>query len=54
MLKTEEIVINASPTVALVAALGDLRVLQMYRRVWVPYEICDEMVRFSLAKSGEA
>jgi hypothetical protein len=43
MPKTEEIVINASPTVALVAALGDLQVLQMYRRVFVPLEVCEEI-----------
>ena len=43
MPKTEEIVINASPIVALVAAIGDLRVLQMYRRVWVPFEVCEEI-----------
>jgi predicted nucleic acid-binding protein len=44
MRKTTEIVINASPTVALVAAMGDLRVLQIYERVWVPLEVCDEIL----------
>lgn len=43
MPSAEEIVINTSPTVALIAALGDLRVLQMYRRVWVPLEVAQEI-----------
>lgn len=43
MHKTDELVINASPTVALVAALGDLRILQMYRRVWMPFEVAAEI-----------
>jgi hypothetical protein len=34
---TEEIVINTSPMIALVAALGALELLQMYRRVLVPF-----------------
>ena len=44
MTKTTELVINASPTVALVAALGDLHVLQLYQRVWVPFEVCNEII----------
>jgi predicted nucleic acid-binding protein len=44
MTKTTELVINASPTVALVAALGDLRVLQLYQKVWVPLEVCNEIM----------
>ena len=35
MPETQEIVINTSPIIALVAALGDLRVLQIYRRVLI-------------------
>jgi len=31
MPETQEIVINTSPIIAIVAALGDLRVLQIYR-----------------------
>ena len=38
MPETQDIVINTSPVIALVAALGDLSVLQMYRNVWVPLE----------------
>lgn len=41
---TEEIVINTSPMVALVAALGDLELLQMYRRVLVPFEVRQELM----------
>ena len=44
MAKTTELVIDASPIVALVAALGDLHVLQIYQRVWVPFEVCNEIM----------
>ena len=40
---TQEIVINTSPIIALVAAWGDLSILQMYHRVLVPREVCDEV-----------
>jgi predicted nucleic acid-binding protein len=55
MPRTTEIVINASPTIALVAALGSLQVLQMYRTVWVPFEVCAEIttggaVQFAVAE----
>lgn len=43
MPETQEIAINTSPIMALVAALGDLRVLQIYRRVWAPLEVCQEI-----------
>ena len=43
MLDTEEIVINTGPLIALVAALGDLQVLAVYRRVLVPFEVCEEI-----------
>lgn len=54
MPETQEIVINTSPIIALVAALGDLQVLQLYQRVWVPFEVCQEIsaggaVQFALA-----
>lgn len=39
----DEIVINTSPIVALVAATGDLRVLRRYRQVCVPLEVCHEV-----------
>ena len=41
---TKEFVINTGPIIALVAALGDLSVLQMYRRVWVPWEVRQEVL----------
>ncbi len=52
---TQDIVINTSPIIALVAALGDLSVLQMYREVWVPLEVSEELAaggaaRFALAE----
>lgn len=55
MPETEEIVINTSPIIAMVAALGDLHVLQIYRRVWVPFEVCQEIsaggaAQFALAE----
>jgi predicted nucleic acid-binding protein len=55
MPETQEIVINTGPLIALVAALGDLRVLQIYRRVWVPLEVCQKIavggkVHFALAE----
>jgi len=55
MPETQEIVINTSPIIAMVAALGDLRVLQIYQRVWVPLEVCQEIsaggaAQFALAE----
>lgn len=52
---TQDIVINTSPIIALVAALGDLSVLQMYRHVSVPLEVSEELAaggaaRFALAE----
>lgn len=41
---TEEIVINTSPMIALVAALGDLELLKMYQRVLVPFEVHQELM----------
>lgn len=59
MPETQEIVINTSPLIAMVAALGDLHVLQIYRRVWVPFEVCQEIsaggaAQFALAEFGAA
>ncbi|MGC9400688.1 MAG: DUF3368 domain-containing protein [Anaerolineae bacterium] len=39
----QELVINTGPLLALVAALGDLEVLQRYQNVWVPFEVCQEI-----------
>ncbi len=44
MHKTQEIVINTGPLIALVAALDDLIVLKMYVRVLVPLEVCQEIL----------
>ena len=44
MLKTEEIVINTGPLLALIAGIGNLSLLnQLYRRVFVPFEVCREI-----------
>jgi len=52
---TQDIVINTSPIIALVAAMGDLSVLKIYHHVWVPLEVSEELaaggaVRFALAE----
>jgi predicted nucleic acid-binding protein len=44
MRSAEEIVINTGPILAIVAALGSLDILQMYRQVWVPWEVCQEVL----------
>lgn len=44
MPKTEDLVINTGPLLALIAAIGDLSFIeQLYRRVLVPYEVCREI-----------
>jgi predicted nucleic acid-binding protein len=43
MPETQEIVINTGPIIAIVAALGGLDVLKMYKRVCVPFEVCSEV-----------
>jgi predicted nucleic acid-binding protein len=44
MLNPETIVIDTSPLIALVAALGDLKVLEfLYSTVVVPFEVCQEI-----------
>ncbi|MGF2037027.1 MAG: DUF3368 domain-containing protein [Nostoc sp. CmiVER01] len=44
MPNTEIIVINTAPIISLVAALGDLDVLQLYTQVLVPFEVCQELL----------
>lgn len=44
MPETKELVINTGPLIALVAGLGGLSVLQMYRRVYVPFEVSQELL----------
>ncbi len=45
MPETQRIVINTSPLIALVSALGDLTVLQsLYTQVLVPFEVCQELL----------
>jgi hypothetical protein len=43
MPETQDLVVNTGPLLALVAALGDLQVLRIYRQVWVPFEVCREV-----------
>jgi predicted nucleic acid-binding protein len=45
MPETERIVIDAAPLISLVAALGDLKILQsLYSQVLVPFEVCQEIL----------
>jgi predicted nucleic acid-binding protein len=45
MPETQRIVINTSPLIALVSALGNLTVLQsLYTQVLVPFEVCQELL----------
>ena len=44
MRSTKEIVINTGPILAIVAALGSLDILRMYRQVWVPWEVRQEVL----------
>ncbi|MEQ9236479.1 DUF3368 domain-containing protein [Coleofasciculus sp. E2-BRE-01] len=45
MPEPERIVINTAPLIAIVAALGDLTVLQsLYTQVLVPFEVCQEIL----------
>jgi len=39
-----EIVINTSPLIALTAATGNLEILKLYNRVWIPYEVGQEII----------
>ena len=40
----KELVINTTPILALIAAVGSLDMLPLlYRRVWVPWEVCREI-----------
>ena len=44
MPKHSELVINTGPTLALIAACGNLGLLRsLYSKVWVPYEVCLEI-----------
>lgn len=44
MPETEIIVIDTAPLISLVAALGDLKILQLlYSQVLVPFEVCQEI-----------
>jgi predicted nucleic acid-binding protein len=46
MPKTTELVINTGPLITLVAATGDLQILnQLYQRVLVPFEVSQEIIR---------
>ena len=56
----KRIVTNKSPLIALVAALGDLKVLSaLFNEVLVPFEVCEEITvdnasRFGAVEFGEA
>ncbi len=53
MPETRELVINTGPVIALVAALGDLKILRdIYNRVVVPFEVCDEILAQSASHYG--
>jgi predicted nucleic acid-binding protein len=60
MPKNGIIVINTGPLIALIAALGNLKILEhLYKRVIVPYEVCQEMVaenatHFGVSEFNEA
>jgi predicted nucleic acid-binding protein len=44
MLKTDKIVINTGPILALIAGLGDLTILKsLYKQVVVPHEVVEEV-----------
>ena len=46
MPNTKQIVINTGPIISLVAALGNLTVLELlYQQVLVPWEVCQELQR---------
>lgn len=45
MPETDIIVIDTAPLISLVAALGDLKVIQsLYNQVLVPFEVCEEIL----------
>ncbi|MBD2533327.1 DUF3368 domain-containing protein [Nostoc flagelliforme FACHB-838] len=45
MLETNIIVINTVPLISIIAAIGDLRILQsLYAQVLVPFEVCQEIL----------
>jgi len=44
MHETQELVINTGPIIALVAGTGDLQILQIYRHVYVPFEVAQELL----------
>lgn len=50
---SDSIVINTSPLISLVAAFGDLTILQrLYSQVLVPYEVCQEILVDSASRFG--
>ena len=51
---TDALVINTSPMLALIAASGDLRLLQMYSQVYVPFEVCQEILSGGTSGFGVA
>ncbi|MGB2927127.1 MAG: DUF3368 domain-containing protein [Limnothrix sp.] len=55
MPKTQQIVINTSPLLALIAAFGDLTILpNLYKNVAVPFEVGQEILRGGKSGFGVA
>jgi predicted nucleic acid-binding protein len=54
MPRTQELVINTGPIIAIVAAVGDLRILQIYEAVWVPFEVGEEISAGGQGRFGVA
>ena len=53
MPETNQIVINTGPLLALIAGLGDLKILNsLYEQVVVPYEVCQEVMAGGAANFG--
>ncbi|MFZ2654121.1 MAG: DUF3368 domain-containing protein [Victivallales bacterium] len=52
---TRELVVNTEPIIAIIAALGDLKILhRLYERVLVPFEVCQEMLAYNSSRYGAA
>ena len=53
MPKTEKLVVNTGPLLALIAAMGSLSFLgQLYKRVFVPFEVCREIEAGGASRFG--
>lgn len=53
MPETRELVANTGPLIAVIAAMGDLKILDsLYGRVVVPFEVCQEILTHSTSRYG--